>query len=382
MTTILFAHGKESGPWGSKIRYLADIAWRLGAHVISPDYSDLPSPEDRVARLLALPRFEHETLILVGSSMGGYVSTLASHALKPKGLFLMAPAMYMPGYAEQRPMSGATHTCVVFGRQDDVIPVDNGIRFAAENHADLHVIEGDHRLNDQIVKVGELFEAFLRKLEVGQWWDSLGFQTPETLTAIARPFIGKVFHRGFASFDRTKDLKWTPRQRELDACRDGTDYGDVQVAFREGGDLTLTIDLKRDGMGGPPVAGLRLNDRSIPQLYADSDVSSTNYRFYCRYFPLQWQELVIQGLMSEQRRDVLREVWLMTGTFPGIEGAIPLICGIALKFVCESGQESQETTNFLGVSFNPNDEDSWRQTWVCQELPEPVPGSDWQRALG
>ena len=47
MTTVLFAYGKESGPWGSKIRYLADIAWRLGAHAHSPDYSDLPSPEDR-----------------------------------------------------------------------------------------------------------------------------------------------------------------------------------------------------------------------------------------------------------------------------------------------------------------------------------------------
>lgn len=382
MTTILFAHGKESGPWGSKIRYLADIAWRLGAHVLSPDYSDLPSPEDRVARLLALVPPDHGDLILVGSSMGGYVSTLASQTLKPKGLFLMAPAMYMPGYAEQRPMSGATHTCVVFGRQDEVIPVENGIRFAAENHADLHVIEGDHRLNEQIVKVGELFEAFLRRLEVGQWWDSLGFQTPETLTAIARPFIGKVFHRCFASFDRTKELNWTPRQRDLDACRDGTDYGDVQVAFWDGGDLTLTIDSKRDGMGGPPVVGLRLNDRSIPQLYADSNVSFTNYRFHCRYFPLQWRELVIQGLMSEQRRDILREVWLMTGTFPGVEGPIPLICGIALKFVRESGQEAPETANFLGVSFDPNDEDSWRQTWVQAKLPPPVGDSEWRRVLG
>ncbi len=26
MTTVYFAHGKESGPWGSKIRYLADLS--------------------------------------------------------------------------------------------------------------------------------------------------------------------------------------------------------------------------------------------------------------------------------------------------------------------------------------------------------------------
>lgn len=168
MTTIVFAPGKESGPWGTKICYLADIARRLGANLVSPDYSDLVSPDDRVARLLALPRSEHAKLILVGSSTGGYVSTVASQTLKPKGLFLMAPAMHLPGYAEQRPMSGAEYACVVFGWQDEVIPVENGIRFAAENRADLHIIEGDHRLNEQIDKVGELFEAFLRRL-VGSW---------------------------------------------------------------------------------------------------------------------------------------------------------------------------------------------------------------------
>ena len=30
-TLVLFAHGKESGPRGSKIQYLAAIAQRLGA---------------------------------------------------------------------------------------------------------------------------------------------------------------------------------------------------------------------------------------------------------------------------------------------------------------------------------------------------------------
>ncbi len=54
-TLVLFAHGKESGPWGSKIKHLAAIAERLGAQVLSPDYGDLPDPDARVARLLAMP---------------------------------------------------------------------------------------------------------------------------------------------------------------------------------------------------------------------------------------------------------------------------------------------------------------------------------------
>ena len=74
-TLIVFAHGKESGPWGSKIRHLAAIAEEFGAQVLSPDYSDLSDPDARVARLLAMPLPSHDRLVLVGSSMGGYFST-------------------------------------------------------------------------------------------------------------------------------------------------------------------------------------------------------------------------------------------------------------------------------------------------------------------
>src|SRR3546814_4093631 len=35
---IVFAHGKESGPWGIKIKHLAKTAEQRGFDVISPDY--------------------------------------------------------------------------------------------------------------------------------------------------------------------------------------------------------------------------------------------------------------------------------------------------------------------------------------------------------
>lgn len=162
-TLVIFAHGKESGPWGSKIKHLAAIAERLGATVLSPDYSDLSDPDARVARLLALPLPPHERLVLAGSSMGGYVSTVVSQTLKPAGLFLMAPAFYIPGYAVQNPQSGAAQTCVVFGWRDDVIPVECGIRFAQAQRTDLHLLDGDHRLNSVLPEVGELFERFLHR---------------------------------------------------------------------------------------------------------------------------------------------------------------------------------------------------------------------------
>lgn len=163
-TLVLFAHGKESGPWGSKIRHLGALAEGLGAQVLSPDYSDLSDPDARVARLLDMPLPDHDRLVLVGSSMGGYVSTVASQTLKPSALFLMAPAFYMPGYAVQTPVPGTSRVSVVFGWHDDVIPVEHGIRFAKDQRAELHVLDSDHRLNSVLAELGILFENFLKKI--------------------------------------------------------------------------------------------------------------------------------------------------------------------------------------------------------------------------
>lgn len=161
---VLFAHGKESGPWGSKIRHLAEIAQGLGAKVLSPDYSGIASPEERVTYLLSLKLPPHSQLILVGSSMGGYVSTVASAKLNPAGLFLMAPAFGLPGYAEQHPVPKADAICVVHGWRDEVVPAEHGIRFAAQHRAELHVLDTDHRLNDALHAVGQWFENFLQKV--------------------------------------------------------------------------------------------------------------------------------------------------------------------------------------------------------------------------
>lgn len=163
-TLVLFAHGKESGPWGSKIRHLATIAEGFGAKVLSPDYSDISDPDARVTRLLAMPLPAHDCMVLVGSSMGGYVSTVASQILKPSALFLMAPAFYMPGYVVQTPTPGTSRISMVFGWHDVVIPVENGIRFAQEHQAELHVLNSDHRLNSVLPELGILFENFLKSI--------------------------------------------------------------------------------------------------------------------------------------------------------------------------------------------------------------------------
>ena len=118
-------------------------------------------PDQRVKMLLALKPRAKRHLILVGSSMGGYVSTVASSVLKPSGLFLLAPAFYIPGYKEQDPEPNTRNTAIAHGLNDTVVPLDNSIRFAKKHHVSLHILESDHRLMDVLPVVGKLFIIFL-----------------------------------------------------------------------------------------------------------------------------------------------------------------------------------------------------------------------------
>ena len=35
MTTVIFSHGQESGPWGTKIRAMADLVRGMGCKVLN-----------------------------------------------------------------------------------------------------------------------------------------------------------------------------------------------------------------------------------------------------------------------------------------------------------------------------------------------------------
>ena len=161
---VYFAHGKESGPWGTKIQHLARVAEDLGFAVESPDYTGMDHGQDRVEKLLSLQPAADETMILVGSSLGGWVSLKASERLQPQGLFLMAPAV---GFTElgvpASPAPRANHVLLVHGWQDEIVPVENVLTFAKEHQVALQLLPSDHRLTSQLEFLSRLFRVFLQQ---------------------------------------------------------------------------------------------------------------------------------------------------------------------------------------------------------------------------
>jgi alpha/beta superfamily hydrolase len=161
VNTVVFSHGKESGPWGAKITAMAAVVRELNMAVESVDYRGLDDPAQRVEKLLAVGRELQAPIALVGSSLGGHVAAAAASRLETAALFLLAPAFYMPGFEKYTPQDVAVPTAIVHGWHDDVVPVDNSIRWAREHRATLHLLDSDHRLEDQIGAICVLLRNFL-----------------------------------------------------------------------------------------------------------------------------------------------------------------------------------------------------------------------------
>ncbi len=165
MTTVVFSHGQESGPWGTKIRAMADAVTAQGCTAVSIDYQGIADPGERVEKLVSEAGAIDDRLVLVGSSMGGHVATAAADALQALGLFVLAPAYFMPGYEELTPTPPDMPIFIVHGWRDDVVPVDNSIRFARHCGASLFLVDGDHRLTANINEITRELLAFIDGLD-------------------------------------------------------------------------------------------------------------------------------------------------------------------------------------------------------------------------
>ena len=76
----------------------------------------------------------------------------------------LAPAYFMKGYEDLTPDPPSIPICIVHGWHDDIVPVDNSIRFARACSATLHIVDGDHRLTANIAEINEYLKQFMLRI--------------------------------------------------------------------------------------------------------------------------------------------------------------------------------------------------------------------------
>jgi pimeloyl-ACP methyl ester carboxylesterase len=168
LKAVCFSHGQESDPWGTKIRAMADAARDEGWVADSLDYRGIDDARVRADKLVEYCRAQDGPIVLVGSSMGGYVATAAASRSGARGLFLLAPALFMPGYGEYMPEPlPDVPTMIVHGWHDDVVPHEGSIRYGRETGASVVLLDGDHRLTANIKMITFLLRKFLANLDDG-----------------------------------------------------------------------------------------------------------------------------------------------------------------------------------------------------------------------
>ncbi|WP_181918361.1 MULTISPECIES: alpha/beta hydrolase [unclassified Wenzhouxiangella] len=168
--TVIFSHGHLSSPQSLKIIELEPVAKETGFDTLAIDYRDLQDdPVARADRLVQTIRQQREKPILVGSSLGGWVSIRAAETLPVAGLFLMAPALFLEdrvpdGVVPESYEPHCDRITIVHGWHDDIIPWENSLRYAEASRASLHLLDSDHRLESALPELKSIFERFLWQL--------------------------------------------------------------------------------------------------------------------------------------------------------------------------------------------------------------------------
>jgi predicted alpha/beta-hydrolase family hydrolase len=166
---VVLSHGSDSGPEGTKVVALAAVAQACGWRASRADYRDLDARgmlaciNPRVARLRHKIR-PNERTILVGSSMGAFVSGLASLQTEVAGLFLIALPLEIPGH-ESAFDAARVPMAVAHGWNDELCPASEVVSFARQRRATLLMMPDSHRLADHVDLIAEHFRLFLAAIE-------------------------------------------------------------------------------------------------------------------------------------------------------------------------------------------------------------------------
>jgi predicted alpha/beta-hydrolase family hydrolase len=169
---IILSHGSDSGPDATKVSVLAALAESLGWRTQRPDYraddalGHAGSVAPRIARLHAAIAACEAPPVLVGSSMGAFVSGLASLEAPVAGLFLLATPETIPGYEVAFDLREDVPTLLIHGWRDEVCPLDEVYASAGRRQLPLLVLDDDHRLGASVDRIAHQFRLFLEQLAV------------------------------------------------------------------------------------------------------------------------------------------------------------------------------------------------------------------------
>ena len=156
---IIFLHGLESGPHGSKYQSMKAAGWPVAA----PDCTGVMDVDLRVAAARAALEAETGPVVLVGSSFGGLTaarlwSDVVEEALAARvhGMLLLAPAFHLE--SAQAIHACHSNTVLLHGRQDDVVPLEASQAFAERFGCMLAEVDDGHRLAESHDRMLALLE--------------------------------------------------------------------------------------------------------------------------------------------------------------------------------------------------------------------------------
>jgi predicted alpha/beta-hydrolase family hydrolase len=164
---IILSHGSDSGPDATKVSVLAALAESLGWRTQRPDYraddarGHAGSVAPRIARLRATIEALDVPPLLVGSSMGAFVSGLASLDVPVAGLLLLATPSEIPGYPRAFDLRHGVPTLLIHGWRDEVCPLAGVHAFAAQRRLPMLVLDDDHRLGASMDVIAAQFRHML-----------------------------------------------------------------------------------------------------------------------------------------------------------------------------------------------------------------------------
>ncbi|GMU44652.1 MAG: hypothetical protein AMXMBFR25_26380 [Lysobacterales bacterium] len=156
---VILSHGMESGPQATKVARLAAVAESRACSSERVDDVGIIDPLRRLDRLLAKIDAAPRPLLLVGSSLGAYVSGLASLQREIAGLFLLAPPVRVPGVPDLQVR--ARRIVIVHGWRDELIAPEEVYALSLHARATLHLYDDGHRLSEVVPSIERDFAAFL-----------------------------------------------------------------------------------------------------------------------------------------------------------------------------------------------------------------------------